>query len=234
MPLSAGHQVTDRRIGLRSPSEKRRADHHEQPLMADFRPSAHAIETTGSLAQQLSNLQVPSECTTFPPSLRHVYASDASAQDGIHPVAIERAPKVVSRTVFIVDTNVVVAGLLTADDTSPVARVLDGMLGAAFPFVVSEALLAEYHAVFVRPGLRKLHGLAIADVDTLLIAISRHAIELAPVTAAAAAPDPGDQLLWDLLAARADLTLVTGDKLLLKDPPMRGRVISPREFVAGR
>ena len=45
-----------------------------------------------------------------------------------------------TRPAVIVDTNVVVAGLLTAQEASPVARILDGMLAAAFPFVVSEAL----------------------------------------------------------------------------------------------
>ena len=68
----------------------------------------------------------------------------------------------------IVDTNVVVAGLITRNDTSPVARILDGMLGAAFPFVLSEALLAEYRAVLVRPVLRKLHGLTVAEVEAIL------------------------------------------------------------------
>ena len=47
------------------------------------------------------------------------------------------------------------------------------------------------------------------------------------------APDPRDQLLWNLLAARPDLLLVTGDKLLLGDTGMRGRVISARAFVSG-
>ena len=45
-----------------------------------------------------------------------------------------------SRQAVIVDTHVVVAGLLTGNPTSSVARILDGMLAAAFPFVVSEAL----------------------------------------------------------------------------------------------
>lgn len=49
-----------------------------------------------------------------------------------------------TRPAVIVETNVVVAGLLTGNAASPVARILDGMLSAAFPFVVSEALLAEY------------------------------------------------------------------------------------------
>lgn len=137
-----------------------------------------------------------------------------------------------SRPAVIVDTNVVVAGLLTKSDASPVARVLDGMLSAAFPFVMSEALLAEYRAVLVRPPLRKLHGLTVAEIDSVLTDMAQHAIMLTPV-AAPPAPDPGDQLLWELLAARADVLLVTGDKLLLRDAGMRGRVISPLTFVAG-
>lgn len=132
----------------------------------------------------------------------------------------------------IVDTNVVVAGLLTADDTSPVARVLDGMLAAAFPFALSEALLAEYRAVLLRPRLKKLHGLSVADIESLLTDLAQHAIVLTP-GAAPAAPDPGDQFLWDLLAAKEALVLVTGDKLLLREPAMRGRVVSPADFLAG-
>ena len=137
-----------------------------------------------------------------------------------------------SRPAAVVDTNVVVAGLLTANEASPVARILDGMLVAAFPFVLSEALLAEYRTVLVRPSLRKLHGLTVAEVETILTDLAQHAIVLVPVTAPPA-PDPGDQLLWELLAARADLVLVTGDKLLLQDVGMQGRVISPQAFVAG-
>ncbi len=134
-----------------------------------------------------------------------------------------------SRPPVIVDTNVVVAGLITAQASSPVARILDGMLTAAFPFVVSPALLAEYHAVLVRPALRKLHGLSVKQIETILTDLAQHAIVLEPV-AGPTAPDSGDQLLWDLLAARAELRLVTGDKLLLNDASMRGRVVTPAEF----
>ena len=134
---------------------------------------------------------------------------------------------------FIIDTNVVVAGLLTGHADSPVARILDGMLSAAFAFVVSEALLAEYRVVLVRPKLRKLHGLSEAEVDAILTDIARHAIVLAPANSEMnpKAPDAGDQFLWDLLASRADLILVTGDKLLLQDLAMQERVILPQVFV---
>ena len=143
------------------------------------------------------------------------------------------APQAVSRPAIIVDTNVIVAGLMTAQDASPIARILDGMLVAAFPFVVSEALLAEYRAVFVRPALRRLHGLTVDEVEAILTDLAQHAIVLAPSVVAPPAPDPGDQLLWALLAARADLLLVTGDKALLRDAGMQDRVISPGAFVTG-
>lgn len=132
----------------------------------------------------------------------------------------------------IVDTNVVVAGLLTSDAQSPVARIMDGMLSARFPFVLSESLLAEYRDVLHRPRLRKLHSLTAAEIDELLIDIAHNAIVLVP-SAGSPAPDPGDQLLWDLLAARSDLILVTGDKALQGANPDGLRVVSPAQFVAG-
>jgi len=92
----------------------------------------------------------------------------------------------VNPTVLIIDTNVVVAGLLTSDENSPVAHILDAMLRATFRFVVSEALLAEYRMVLRRPALRKLHGLSITELDTVLTDLARHAIVLSPVQAESA------------------------------------------------
>lgn len=131
----------------------------------------------------------------------------------------------------IVDTNVVAAGLLAGRSDSPVAVVLDGMLSAAFPFVISPALLAEYRAVLTRAKLTRLHGLAVAEVETLLVELARHAVVIEPAAAAIRAPDRGDQLLWDLLAARAELVLVTGDKRLIDAASMRGRVATPADFM---
>lgn len=131
----------------------------------------------------------------------------------------------------VVDTNVVVAGLLTARDDSPVARVLDGMLAAAWPFVLSEALLAEYRTVLLRPRLRSAHGLDENEIDTLLLEIGRHAIVLEPAPTQVRAPDPGDQHLWDLLHARADLHLVTGDMRLHAAAGADRRILTAQAFL---
>ena len=131
----------------------------------------------------------------------------------------------------IVDTHIVVAGLLTQNPESPVAAILDAMLSAAIPFALSEALLAEYRDVLGRPHLRRLHRLTFDEIDLILTDIALHAIVLSP-PAGPSAPDPGDQMLWDLLASRTDLRLITGDAALLADPVMAGRVISARDFIA--
>ena len=130
----------------------------------------------------------------------------------------------------IVDTNVVVAGLLTARADSPVARVLDGMLAAVFSFAISAALLAEYRTVLRRPLLRKVHGLTPDELDVILVDLAQHGIVITPVPAPPA-PDPGDQHLWELLAARDDLLLVTGEKKLQRDRSMGSRILAPATFV---
>jgi predicted nucleic acid-binding protein len=131
----------------------------------------------------------------------------------------------------IVDTNVVVAGLITARADAPTVRIVDGMLAAAFPFALSVALLAEYRLVLLRPRLRAAHGLAPAGVDRLLENIARHAIVLEPHPARARAPDAGDQHLWDLLETHAELRMVTGNARLLRASSMAGRLLAPADFV---
>lgn len=133
-------------------------------------------------------------------------------------------------TPAVIDTNVVVAGLLTAQVESPTARIMDGMLAAVFPYVVSTALLAEYRDVLTRAKLRRLHGLSSAEVETLVVQLAQHAIVLQPV-ATMPAPDPGDQHLWELLAVRDDLILITGDKRLLQSD-LCARVFTPQQFLS--
>lgn len=130
----------------------------------------------------------------------------------------------------VVDTNVVAAGLITHQADSAAGRVLDGMLAASFPFALSVGLLAEYRTVLNRRSLQQCHGLAEAEVESLLLALAQHAIALEPGSGPTA-PDPGDQFLWNLLASHEALCLVTGDKLLLQHQPAPAPVLLPAEFI---
>ena len=96
--------------------------------------------------------------------------------------------------------------------------------------LISDALLAEYRTVLRRPALRKAHGLTPDELDIILVELAQRGIVIAPVPTQPA-PDPGDQHLWELLAAREDLLLVTGEKQLQRDRAMGPRILTPATFV---
>jgi len=132
--------------------------------------------------------------------------------------------------VFVDDTNVVVAGLITSSNRSPVALILDAMLSGSLLYLLSPELLAEYRSVLLRPKLTRLHGLAEAEVDRILVALTANAMWREPEPASPA-PDRGDDHLWALLGAYDGSVLITGDRLLLEHPPTRSSVISPKTCV---
>ena len=72
---------------------------------------------------------------------------------------------------WIIDTNVVVSGLISRDPEAPTASVLNDMLTGRLIFVLSPALLAEYRAVLLRPRICERHGLNESDIDQILIEI---------------------------------------------------------------
>lgn len=142
-----------------------------------------------------------------------------------------------SPPVFVIDTNVGVADLLTAASRSPVALVLDAMLSGTLVFLLSPALLDEYRSVLLRPKLTKLHGFTEAQTDQLLVALMAIAIWREP-KAGSPAPDRGDEHLWALLSAYSGSILVRDDRLMRENPPTRSSVISPgtwlSDFVSNR
>jgi putative PIN family toxin of toxin-antitoxin system len=130
-----------------------------------------------------------------------------------------------------IDTNVVVAGLLTGNADSPTARILDGMCRGTFRFLLSTALLAEYSDVLLRKKIRALHGLGERDVEVLLIALAANAIVREPEPRTGA-PDVMDNHVWSLVQSEANCVLVTGDLALLASPPPGSHVLQPRQFAA--
>jgi len=126
----------------------------------------------------------------------------------------------------VVDTNVLVAGLITADAQSPTARVVDEMLNGRVLFLLSPALLAEYRSVLLRPKLVALHALNAVEVDQLLTEVTLNALWREPF-ADGDAPDPGDNHLWALLDHEPQAMLVTGDRRLIDEPHDKAMVVSP-------
>ena len=130
----------------------------------------------------------------------------------------------------VIDTNVVVSGVLTRLAASPTARILDGMLAGRFRYLLSIELLAEYREVLLRPRIRRRHGLSEAEVDVLLTEIAANGIVLEPERSGRERRKRGDEHLWELLAAGDSAILVTGDQKLIDEPVGGAKVMSARDF----
>ena len=130
----------------------------------------------------------------------------------------------------IVDTNVLIAGLLTQDSHSPTVYLVDAMVEGSLPFLLTPALVLEYKDVIARSKLSKLHKLTTQEQETLLTELVANSIWREPSPSVYTPPDKGDAHLWSLLESEPKAILVTGDKLLLKQP-LKGRSIyTPAEF----
>jgi putative PIN family toxin of toxin-antitoxin system len=133
----------------------------------------------------------------------------------------------------VIDTNVVVSGILTAVPASPTARILDGMLVGRFRFLLSVELLAEYREVLLRPKISRRHRLSEAEVDTVLTDMAANGVALDLRPSSTAGRRRGDGHLWQILAAVPSAFLVTGDQRLIDKPAEGARVLTARAF-AGR
>jgi len=120
------------------------------------------------------------------------------------------------------------------------------MLTGAFPFLLSEELLAEYREVLLRPTIARRHGLTEAEVDkvlegVVLNAAFRESVAEPPQTERASADEddvddhrqvtpPGNEHIVALLSAVPEAVLVTGDRRLAQAVAPWCTVATPAEF----
>lgn len=140
---------------------------------------------------------------------------------------------------YVVDTNVVVSGVLSFGRPSPPALVLAGMIDGRVPFVLSADLLAEYRGVLARPTLAERHVWVSADIDGLLAELTIAAyLRQPPDDDAPDTDDPppvtprGDEHVIRLLAHEPRAALVSGDLPLLDAVRGWREALTPGEPVA--
>jgi putative PIN family toxin of toxin-antitoxin system len=122
----------------------------------------------------------------------------------------------------VVDTNVIVSGLLKAG--TPPAMVLNLAITETIALLMNEQILAEYETVLNRKKFRFDPG-AIAD----LLSFIRHESEhIVANPAAKTTGDPDDQVFYDIsVSGHADY-LVTGNTAHF---PEENWIVTPRQFI---
>jgi len=127
---------------------------------------------------------------------------------------------------WVIDTNVVVSGLLTPQ--GPSARVLDAMLDGQVKLVYDARILAEYRDVLHRPRLKVKPQSVMRFLDSL-----HSQMLISPTAIRASGPDPDDMVFIEAAFSVPDRTIVTGNLADFPDEILHGvRVITPAQAAA--
>ena len=125
----------------------------------------------------------------------------------------------------VVDTNVLVAALLSKRDDSATVR---AMISGEFIPLYHEDILAEYEDVLHR---KKKYDLSEKAIQTVLNAIRRFGIEVFPKPTGEIFIDEDDIIFYEVAMEKRDdnAYLVTGN---MKHYPVRDFIVTPAEMIA--
>lgn len=128
----------------------------------------------------------------------------------------------------VVDTNVLVAALLSQKYDSATVRVIRAMLSGEFIPLYHEDILAEYEDVLHR---KKKYDFSESAIQTILNAIRRFGIEVFPKPTGEIFVDEDDIIFYEVAMEKRDESayLVTGNT---KHYPVRDFIVTPAEMVA--
>jgi predicted nucleic acid-binding protein len=141
----------------------------------------------------------------------------------------------------VIDTNVLVSGMVRAPETSPPKRIVEAMIGGHLRFMLSDALVREYRRVLRRQSIAQRHGLSEAEVDGVLLGIvmnaTMHELKTSgagsePASAGGDSVPAGDARVAALLRSMPGSVLVTGDSRLADAVRPWCEVVTPSAFVA--
>lgn len=125
----------------------------------------------------------------------------------------------------VIDTNVIVAALLTTNQLSATVKVVNALLNGTIKPLYNEEILTEYDDVLRRA---KFH-FTTATIDLLINEIRRVGINADRVNTDEHFPDPDDAVFYEVALSKDDAYLVTGN---IKHFPRTPIVVTPAEMMA--
>jgi putative PIN family toxin of toxin-antitoxin system len=127
--------------------------------------------------------------------------------------------------IIVLDTNVLVAGLLKP--FGPSAAVLRLVVAGRIRIAHDYRILSEYREVLARPAF----GFAPAAVDALLAQLAEDGVAVTPPPTAERLPDSSDAPFWEAAEASGAEVLITVNKRHFPRKPDQVRILSPSEFL---
>ena len=127
----------------------------------------------------------------------------------------------------VVDTNVLVAALLSKRNDSATVRIIRAMLSGEFIPLYHEDILAEYEDVLHR---KKKYNFSESAIQTLLNSIRQYGVEVFPKSTGEIFIDEDDIIFYEVAMEKRDeeAYLITGN---LKHYPVRNFIVTPAEML---
>lgn len=126
----------------------------------------------------------------------------------------------------VIDTNVIVASLLTHNHDSATVRVMDAVYSRMVIPLVNDTILAEYADVLHRPHLQ----LDPAKCEFIISLMTDIGLYFDPVPSEEPMPDEEDRVFFEVALAgrnQGDAHLVTGN---MRHYPPASFVVTPAQF----
>lgn len=126
----------------------------------------------------------------------------------------------------VIDTNVLVSALLSANDDAATVQVLDRFLNGDVTLVYSDEIIAEYSEVLRRRKFRFPEE----TVNYMLLSILHFGLRVDPAKTNAVLPDMKDLPFYEVVMEKQDkgAYLVTGN---LKHFPKEPFIVTARQFI---
>ena len=127
---------------------------------------------------------------------------------------------------WVIDTNVIVSGLMTPSGSS--AQIIDAILNGQVKLVYDSRILKEYRDVLSRPRLK----LPPMKIQALLVSMHRQLL-VSPSVSGIIGPDSDDIIFIEAALATTDKTIITGNLAHFPVKILQGvRILTPVQALA--
>ncbi len=124
----------------------------------------------------------------------------------------------------VIDTNVLVSAIITHNDQSPTAKVLDYLVSGKFVPLIDKDILKEYERVLARPKF----NLPYTKVQKIINLFLEQGVLTDRTDFEAPMIDETDRVFLEISLTVENSHLVTGN---LKHYPHISKVVTPAEFI---
>lgn len=124
----------------------------------------------------------------------------------------------------VIDTNVLVSGLLARNGSSAVVKVFEAVMAGRITPIICDEIISEYSEVLKRSKF----GFPSCLIDSIVNYFEKNGIQSERIGTTDILPDPKDMVFYEITISNSDTFLVTGN---IKHFPSKPFIVTPAEML---